>query len=167
MYPHYGWSPRGERLFEAVPFQRGKNLSVLGAFGVGGMIATFQKEGSIKRADLEIFLSERLLPLLATGSFRRPRRKWSGSVLVMDNARTHHGGKIASVVEGAGCHVLYLPAYSPDLNPIELAWGWIKRIVRGLSPRDVVSRVVAIEGAIASLPAVLGKSWFRKTGLQC
>ena len=156
MYLGYGWSPQGERLVEVVPFQRGKNFSVLGALDSLGMVATFQKEGSIKRDDLETFLEEDLLPKLEPGA-----------VLVLDNARTHHGGKIAEIVEAAGCSLLYLPPYSPDFNPIELAWAWIKRVVRRMAPREAVARLAAIQSAVASLPAEFGESWFRKTGLQC
>ena len=155
MYLAYGWSPSGERLEEAIPFQRGKNFSVLGALDLQGMVATFQKEGSIKRADLETFLQETLLPLLEPGA-----------VLVLDNARSHHGGKIAEIVEAAGCSLLYLPPYSPDFNPIELAWAWIKQFVRRLAPREAVARLAAIQSAIQALPAEFGESWFRKAGGQ-
>lgn len=150
MYLAYGWSARGERLFEQIPFQRGTNFSVLEAFGLGGMVASFPKEGAIKRVDLESFLERDLLARLE-----------SDSVLVLDNARAHHGGRITQIVEASGCSVLYLPPYSPDLNPIELAWGWIKRFVRRLSPHDAVSRLGAIQSAIASLSQEFGISWFR------
>lgn len=155
MHLAYGWSARGERLVEIVPFQRGKNFSVLGAFDLLGMVSTFQKEGSIKRVDLETFLEGDLLPRLELGA-----------VLVLDNARSHHGGRIAEIVEAAGCSVLYLPPYSPDFNPIEFAWAWIKRVVRKLAPRDTDSRLAAIQSTIAMLPSSFGESWFRKAGLQ-
>jgi transposase len=155
MHNSYGWAPRGERLVEAVPFQRGVNFSVLGAMDLEGMVATYQKEGSIKRVDLEAFLKEDLLPRLEPGA-----------VLVMDNARSHHGGEIDEIVEAAGCSILYLPPYSPDFNPIELAWAWIKRFVRRIAPRDVTARLAAIQSAIESLPAEFGESWFRKAGVQ-
>ena len=156
MYLAYGWSPSGERLCEEIPFQRGKNFSVLGAFDLLGMVSTFQKEGSIKRIDLESFLEHDLFPRLE-----------EGAVLVLDNARSHHGGRIAEIVEAAGCSLLYLPPYSPDFNPIELAWAWIKRLVRQIGPRDVASRLAAIQSAVASLPSRFGESWFRKAGIQC
>lgn len=155
MYFAYGWSACGERLFEQIPFQRGTNFSVLGAFSLEGMMATFQKEGAIKRVDLESFLEGQLLPRLK-----------AGSVLVLDNARAHHGGRIAEIVASFGCSVLYLPAYSPDFNPIELAWGWIKTFVRRLAPRDVNSRLEAIKSAIASLPSEFAVAWFRKAGVR-
>jgi transposase len=155
MHLAYGWSACGERLIESVPFQRGTNFSVLGALDLEGMVATLKKEGSIKRDDLETFLAEDLLPKLLPGA-----------VLVLDNARSHHGGKIAEIVEAAGCSLLYLPPYSPDFNPIELAWSWVKRLVRKLAPRDAAARLVAIQSAIESLPDEFAKAWFKKAGLQ-
>ncbi len=152
----YGWSEKGERLTEAVPFQKGKNFSVLGAFSLEGMVATLQKEGSVKRDDLEGFLKESLLPKLPTGS-----------VLVLDNARSHHGGRLSELVSEAGCSLLYLPPYSPDFNPIELAWGWIKGRVRRIAPRDGVSRLLAIGSALEALPQEFSATWFRKAGVQC
>ena len=114
----YGWGPAKERLVEAVPSQRGKNLSVLcgasatvGALDAQGMVAITSKEGAIKRVDLETFLREDLLPPLLPGS-----------VLVLDNARIHRvargatdhqGGNIEKIVSEAGCSLLYLPPYSP------------------------------------------------------
>lgn len=151
----YGWSARGTRLVESVPFNRGKNYSVLGAFDALGMICTYQKEGAILRVDLEEFLRRDLLPLLEPGA-----------VLVLDNASTHHGGKIKQIVESLGCSVLYLSPYSPDFNPIELAWNWIKSFVRALAPRTVAERGEAIAAALAALPDEFGASWFRKSGIQ-
>jgi transposase len=158
----YGWGPAKERLVEAVPWQRGQNLSVLGAFDVEGMVALTSKQGAIKRVDLETFLREDLLSCLLPGS-----------VLVLDNARIrrvargatdHHGGDIETIVSEAGCSLLYLPPYSPDFSPIELAWGWIKRFVRRVCPRDEASRAAALEQAVAALPVEFAPGWFRKCG---
>ena len=153
LYLLYGWGPVGERLVEAVPSRRGKNLSVLGAFDAEGMIVTRRKEGAMKRVDVEEFLRRDLLPLLLPGS-----------VLVVDNARIHHCGNIEKIVKKAGCSVLYLPPYSPDLSPIELAWGWIKRFVRRLGPRDEAAREAAVNKAIAALPDEFATGWFAKCG---
>lgn len=149
----FGWGPVKERLVESVPWQRGVNLSVLGAFDLEGMVSITGKPGAMTRADVEEFLREDLLPRLLPGS-----------VLVLDNARIHHGGEIEKIVSEASCSLLYLPPYSPDFSPIELAWGWIKRFVRRLGPRDALSREAAIEKAVASLPAEFAPGWFRKCG---
>ena len=89
------------------------------------------------RADVERFFEVHLLPQLLPGHARVP-----GSVLVLDNARIHTGGTIERLATGAGCRVLYLPPYSPDLNPIELIWSFVKRQVRRDGPRDEASRRV-------------------------
>jgi transposase len=137
-------------LIEAVPAKRGKNLSVLGAFDQIGMLATTSKLGAMTRVDLERFLSVDLLPRLLPGS-----------VLVLDNASIHKGGKIARLVAQAGCRLLYLPPYSPDLNPIELAWRCVKVSVRKGGPRDEAARQVAVDSAIAGLPESLAPACFR------
>jgi transposase len=154
LYRLYGWGRKGEPLVESVPFCRGVNLSVLGAFTcAAGMIARTSKSGAFKREDFERFLHEDLLPGLPVGS-----------VLVLDNARIHHGGQIEKMVREAGCSLLYLPPYSPDFSPIELAWSWIKRFVRERAPRDEAARARAIEQAIAALPAAHAPGWCRYCG---
>jgi transposase len=82
----------------------------------------------------------------------------------LDNARIHHGGDIETIVSEAGCSLLYLPPYSPDFSPIELAWGWIKHFVRDLCPRDEASRAAALQAAVAALPAEFAPGWFQKCG---
>ena len=105
----------------------------------------------------EQFLQESLLPRLP-----------QGSVLVLDNARIHHGGQVAALVEQAGCSLLYLPPYSPDFSPIELAWGWVKQRVRAVGPRDDVTRQQAVNDAVNALPPEFASTWFRKCGyIKC
>jgi transposase len=156
LYRAYGWAPRGERLIEAVPLRRGSNLSVLGALDQEGLLCTREKEGAMKRADIEAFLEQELLPRLLPGA-----------VLVLDNARIHHGGRIEEIVSAAGCSLLYLPPYSPDLNPIEMAWGWVKASVRRQCPREPEARRAAIDAAVGALPPAFAPNWFKKCGLQC
>ena len=140
--------PRGE------PVGAQMRLRIVGAFTYAeGMIARTSKSGAFKRDDFERFLEEDLLPRLP-----------EGSVLILDNARIHHGGQIEKRVREAGCSLLYLPPYSPDFSPIELAWSWIKNYVRQRAPRDEDSRERAIEEAIAALPAVHAPGWFRHCG---
>ena len=156
LYPHYGWAPKDQRLIEAVPFHRGKNLSVVGALDIEGMLSFGHKPGAMKRDNVEAFLCQDVLPRLLPGS-----------VIVLDNARIHKGGKIEKIVEEAGCKLLYLPPYSPDFSPIEPAWGWIKNRVRQRCPRDDKSRVVAVEESAQALPATFAANWFRNCGIQC
>ena len=122
----YGWGKRGEPLVETVhkcvnvvPARRGKNLSVLGAIDVEGVVAhtskegaMTRKEGAMTRADVEWFFRRDLLPRLLPGA-----------VLVLDNASirvhtlvNHKGGQVERLTRRAGCRVMYLPPYSPDFN---------------------------------------------------
>lgn len=153
LYLLYGWGRLKERLVESVPLNRGKNLSVLGAFAKEGMVASMRKSGAIKGKDVETFLEFGLLPLVPVGS-----------VLVLDNARIHHGGRIEELVRKARCSLLYLSPYSPDFSPIELAWGWIKQAVRRVCPREEDTREEAVTTALTALPNEFTKSWFAKCG---
>lgn len=153
LYLLYGWGPRKERLVESVPLNRGKNQSVLGAFGKEGMVATMSKRGAMKRVDVERFLEVDLLPNLT-----------ANSVLVLDNAKIHKGGRIKEIVSEAGSSLLYLSPYSPDFSPIELAWGWIKQQVRRLCPREEEARQSAVENAVSTLPKEFTEAWFGKCG---
>ena len=105
------------------------------------------------RADVERFFRVDLLPRLLPGS-----------VLVLDNASIHKGGNIERLVQGAGCRVLYLPSYSPDMNPIELIWSFVKRLVRRDGPRDEVSRGVSVAAGLAAVTEELAASCFRHCG---
>jgi transposase len=102
------------------------------------------------RADVEDFFADDLLPRLLPGS-----------VLVLDNARIHKGGKIEALAEAAGCRVLYLPAYSPDYNPIELVWAFVKGLVRGWRPTSEQARLEAVEMALFAVTDNLADACFR------
>jgi transposase len=169
----YGWVVGGGRCFEEVPFTRGafhQRPEPLGAGRVlvansslcqrdarraNGMRALWQKKEAWNRDTFEAFLCDGLLPVLERGS-----------VIVLDNARFHHGGQIQALVEKAGCSLLYLPPYSPDLNPIELAWSYLKNLVRSWAPREDDARQRDIQCAATLLPPQAATNWFRKCGIQ-
>ena len=116
----YGWNPRGTTIVELKPGSRRGRISAIGAYGAKeGLFAPMTFDGSCNRGGAEKWLEEVLLPQLSPGK-----------VLVLDNASFHKGGRIRDLVEEAGCELLYLPPYSPDLNPIEQCWGWVKARVR-------------------------------------
>jgi len=153
LYRAYGWSAKSERCYQYVPFNRGTNRSVIGAFTLSGMVACQSLLGAVRRDRFESFLRHHVLPAVVPGT-----------VLVLDNARIHHGGDIKEIVSAFGCSVLYLPPYSPDFSPIELAWSYVKHIVRGVGPREDHLREEAIERAVALIPISHAIAWFRKCG---
>ena len=84
-----------------------------------------------------------------------------GQVVVMDNLCAHKGHKVRELIEKRRCELLYLPPYSPDFNPSELAWSFIKRLIRQQGPRDEVSRQEAVAASIAALPESFASACFR------
>jgi len=93
----------------------------------GELIAPFTIEGACNRTVFEVWLETCLIPNLILGNW-----------VVIDNATFHHGGRITALIEAAGCKVVYLPPYSPDLNRIEKCWAWLKARIRKLL-RDSIS----------------------------
>lgn len=122
----YGWCQRGLR-FEALKSgRRTGRVNMLAAYCQQQLMAPFTVEGACNRVVFETWLETCLIPVLQPGQ-----------VVIVDNATFHHGGRIAELIEAAGCRLLYLPPYSPDLNRIEKCWAWLKsRIRKSLSYFD-------------------------------
>src|SRR5208283_3185819 len=115
----------GVRVHETTPEGNWKILTILGAMSLSGMIATMTIEAA---TDAEIFLAyldHVLCPTL------RP-----GNVVVMDNLSSHKVTGVKERIEAAGAQLLYLPPYSPDLNPIGKGWSKIKQILRTAKTRS-------------------------------
>ncbi|RYF44329.1 MAG: IS630 family transposase [Cytophagaceae bacterium] len=157
----YGWTIGGRRCSEPVPMNKGGNRSVMGAYSLPtadnptGLWALWQKVGAWTGLLFEAFIEEAVLPCVP-----------KGSVLVLDNAPIHHNPTLREKVEEAGCFLLYLPPYSPDFNPIEHVWSWIKHQVRTCAPRDDDARKRDIYAAAKALPPKAATGWFRNCGLS-
>jgi transposase len=124
MTRRYARAERGVRVHESTPEGNWKVLTILGAMSVRGMIATMTIEAA---TDAEIFLAyleQILFPAL------RP-----GDVVIMDNLSSHKVSGVRELIEAAGAELLYLPPYSPDLNPIEKAWAKLKQLLRTAKAR--------------------------------
>lgn len=119
LYREFGRAPRGERIYEAIPGQRRERTSLIGAFRDGKLVAPLAFQGSCNTEVVDVYFEKVLLPALPPGS-----------VIVLDNASFHHSPTTLQRVEEAGFHLLFLPAYSPDLNPIEHFWATLKTRLR-------------------------------------
>lgn len=115
----YGYAPAGERVHGLKSGTRQGRVNMIAGYRDGQIIAPFTVEGSCNRSVFELWLETCLIPMLQTG-------QW----VILDNASFHHGGRIAELIEAAGCRLVYLPPYSPDLNRIEKCWGWLKCRIR-------------------------------------
>jgi transposase len=102
--------------------QRGGRVNLIPGYRGHQLIAPFTMEGAGNRTVFETWLETCLIPEL----------RW-GDWVVLDNATFHHGGRIDPLIQAAGCEVVYLPPYSPDLNRIEKCWGWLKSGIRNVS----------------------------------
>jgi DDE superfamily endonuclease len=114
MARRYGRSPCGQRATAKVPFGNWKRLSVLSALGLEGFLATMSINAATDGDTFAAYLEQVLRPVL--------RQHRPDAVLVMDNLRPHKTSEVQAVLDGSGFPYRYLPAYSPDLSPIEPAW---------------------------------------------
>jgi len=115
----YGRAPRGQRLYADVPGKRSKRISVIAAYNQKLLQAPFYFEGYTDTAVFIIWLEQCLIPTLIPGQ-----------VVIIDNASFHRSPTIREKIEAVDCHLLYLPPYSPDLNPIEHQWALLKHQFR-------------------------------------
>ena len=153
----YARGTGGRRIHEATPGGHWKIMTILGAMSLSGMVATMTIE---EPTDTDIFLAyvEHLLyPVLS-----------HGDVVVMDNLSAHKAPAVRVWIEKAGAQVLYLPPYSPDLNPIEKAWAKLKQLLRAAKARSNQTLDQAITEALPLITANNAKAWFRLAlnGLQ-
>jgi transposase len=153
----YGRTLGGRRIPEATPGGHWKILTILGAMSLHGMIATMTIE---EATDTEIFLAyveQVLCPALQ-----------SGDVVVMDNLSSHKVNGVRELIQQAGAELLYLPPYSPDLNPIEKAWAKLKQLLRSAKARTQEALDHALVEALRLITADNARAWFRHSidGLQ-
>lgn len=146
----YARSAGGGRIHESTPGGHWKIMTILGAMSLRGMIATMTIE---EATDADIFLAyveHVLCPAL------RP-----GDVVIMDNLSSHKVSGVRKRIESAGAEVLYLPPYSPDLNPIEKAWSKLKQTLRSAKARTTEALEQAITEALNLISAENAQAWFR------
>ena len=125
--PLYGYSPRGQRAFFKVPRNRDTNTTLLSSMSLVGMGPSMVVEGSTNEAVFETYLEHFVAPTIK-----------GGQVVIMDNLSAHKGEKVRQLIEEKGCQLLYLPAYSPDFNPIEEAFSKIRARCNEFRPRCIM-----------------------------
>ena len=153
--PAYAWAKKGQRAYCSVPRNRGANTTVLSSMSAGGMGPSLTVEGATTSAVFEAYVEQVLAPTL--------RR---GQVVVMDNLSAHKGERVRELIEERGCELIYLPSYSPDLNPIEEAFSKIKGLVRKAEARTREALVEAIGSALCAVTAKDARGFFEHCGYR-
>jgi transposase len=125
----HGRSPRGRRAGGTAPGGRWTRLTALGALGAGGIVAAMGVQAATDADVFSAYLDRVLLPEL--------RRTRPDAVRVMDNLAAHKAPRVRALLDASGFAYRYLPAYSPDLNPIELAWAKVKAGLRRAAARTL------------------------------
>jgi transposase len=153
MTPRYARAPRGTRVYGAVPRNHGQNTTLVAALSAEGVGAAMTLDGAADGAAFVAYVREFLAPAL------RP-----GQVVVLDNLAVHKGAEVRALVEAAGCALLFLPAYSPDFSPIELAFSKLKEALRRAGARTKAALEAAIAAALDAITARDARGWFAACG---
>ena len=151
--PLYARAPAGQRATDKVPRKRGKNTTLMASLSLEGIGACMIIEGATNASAFEAYLEHVLVKSLH-----------AGQIVVMDNLQVHKGAGVRQLIEGKGCQLLFLPAYSPDLSPIEEAFSKLKTFLRRAQARTREALQEAIMQALLTVTSQDAQGWFGHCG---
>ena len=122
----HGWSPRGQPCLAKVPYGHWKTLTFLAGLRHDKIVAPLVLDGPINGAIFLAWVEQALVPTLAPGD-----------IVILDNLGSHKGAAVRKAIRKAKAHLLFLPPYSPGLNPIEMMFAKLKRLVRKADERTI------------------------------
>ena len=149
----YGRAAPGERVFDAVPQNYGENISMLACLSLSGISAPMTINGAVDSLVFLAYLEQVLVPTLA-----------EGDIVVMDNLSAHKVKGVREMIEACGARLIYLPPYSPDLNPIEKCWSKIKTYLRSAKARTREALEKALRRALELITEEDAAGWFASCG---
>jgi transposase len=149
----YGRAPKGERVPEAVPHGHWQALTIVGALTTAGVQASMTVDAATDTDVFLTFIRQVLAPTL------RP-----GQVVILDNLPAHKHPRIRALLRARQCRLVYLPPYSPDLNPIEPAWSKLKTFLRASKARFRPALEQAVGIGLRTITARNAQGWFRHCG---
>ena len=149
----HGRAKTGTRVIGRVPRNHGPNISCLAALTPSGIVTSLAIPGAIDGQVFTQWLATELLPRLAPGT-----------TIVLDNLNVHRSAHVHTLVAEAGCTLRFLPAYSPDFNPIELTFSRLKTRLRAAGKRTFDDVVTEIGASFSSVTAAHAQAWFRHCG---
>jgi transposase len=147
-------APKGKRAYGKVPRNRGKNTTLIASITLeGGMGESMSIEGATDSAAFEAYVEHFLTPSLC-----------EGQVVVLDRLGAHRTDRVKQLIEGRGADLVFLPSYSPEMNPIEEAFSKIKALVRKAGARVREELVETIGRALAAVTIEDAAGWFAHAG---
>jgi len=149
----YGRAPKGERAPGRAPYGRWERLTILGGLSLGGLVACMSVDGAADTDVVLAFVEHVLVPALHPGQ-----------VVLLDNLSPHRATRVRTLIERAGCQLVFLPPYSPDFNPIEQAWSKLKTLLRGLGARTTEALEAALGAVLDALTPADARNWFAHCG---
>jgi len=151
----YGRAPRGQRLAAKVPHGHWKTLTLVAALRADGVGAPYVIDGAMDGPSFLAYVEQVLVPTLK-----------KRDIVFMDNVRTHKVAGVREAIEAAGAQLRYLPAYSPDLNPIENAYAKIKSDLRKGAARTVDALSKLVGRSVKAIAPRECASYFRHAGYR-
>ena len=148
-----GRCPRGQRLLAKVPFGKWRTTTFVAGLRLGGLIAPIVLDGPIDGASFLAYVRQFLV-----------RELRAGDIVVMDNLGSHKSPEISAAIEAVGASLSYLPPYSPDLNPIEMAFSKFKAALRKAAERQVEPLWQRIGQILDDFTPTDCQSYFKKAG---
>jgi transposase len=149
----YGRAMAGKRAIDNTPCGHWCTTTMLSSVRLDGSTACMVVDGATNKEVFQAYVQRILLPTLKTGD-----------IVVMDNLSAHKSQQVRELIKSVGAELWYLPAYSPDLNPIEKMWSKIKSILRTLKARTEEALIRAIAKALEMVTASDVKGWFESCG---
>jgi len=148
-------APRGQRAGGRVPRGRREAISWLATLTTRGLGASLLVRGAVDRPVFEAFVERVLVPSLQPGQ-----------IVVLDNLSVHKSARAKALIQAAGCYLVFLPTYSPDLNPIELAFAKSKQALRCVGARSFETIVAAVGGVLPTVTSADAHAFFTAAGFS-
>jgi transposase len=149
----HGRAPKGERLVCHAPHGHWRTTTMISSMRLDGSSACMTIEGATNTEVFQAYVREVLVPSLKPAD-----------IVIMDNLGAHKNERTLALIQQAGCEVRFLPAYSPDLNPIELMWSKVKALLRKAQARNHPDLLQAIASALRAVTAQDALGWFAHCG---
>ena len=148
-----GRAPAGERLVAKVPHGHWKTTTLIAALDHQGMRCSMTLDGPVNTQAFEAFVDQVLAPELKTGD-----------IVIMDNLSSHKGSGVLEQIKSTGAMALYLPPYSPDLNPIEMAFSKLKQLMRSAGHRTMTGLWEDVQRMLDRITSADAASFLRHCG---